>query len=67
MTPPANPVTLQMTNKVAHTLFGYSKTELRGKNISMLLPAVIADNHNSYIRNYITTGTTYPSPGLAIL
>jgi PAS domain S-box-containing protein len=45
-----------MTNKVAHTLFGYNKTELRGKNISMLLPAVVAESHTSYIRNFITTG-----------
>jgi hypothetical protein len=46
-----------MTNKVAHQLFGYTKTELRGKNISMLLPPMIAEQHTGYIRNYINTGT----------
>jgi hypothetical protein len=50
------PLKMQMTNKVANQLFGYTKTELRGKNISMLLPPVIAEQHAGYIRNYITTG-----------
>jgi PAS domain S-box-containing protein len=48
---------MQMTNKVAHQLFGYTKTELRGKNISILLPPIIAEQHTGYIRSYISTGT----------
>jgi hypothetical protein len=41
---------------VAHKMFGYTKTELRGKNITMIMPPVLADNHTTYIRNYISTG-----------
>jgi hypothetical protein len=47
---------MQMTNKVAHQLFGYTKIELRGKNISILLPPIIAEQHTGYIRSYISTG-----------
>jgi PAS domain S-box-containing protein len=45
-----------MTNRAVHPLFGYTKTEMRGKNVSLLLPPVVAEQHTSYIRNYITTG-----------
>jgi PAS domain S-box-containing protein len=45
-----------MTNKLAHTLFGYSKTEMRGKAVNMLMPPPVADVHTTYIRNYIQTG-----------
>jgi hypothetical protein len=47
---------LLLSLQVAHTLFGYTKTELRGKNVNLLLPPVIAEQHTSYIRNYISTG-----------
>jgi PAS domain S-box-containing protein len=47
---------MQLTNQVAHDLFGYAKAEMRGKNVSMLIPAPLAQMHTSYIRNYITTG-----------
>jgi PAS domain-containing protein len=30
---------IQLTNQVAHDLFGYTKAEIRGKNVSMLIPA----------------------------
>jgi hypothetical protein len=46
------PTTLQ----VAHTLFGYTKAELRGKNMNILLPSPISENHKGYIRSYISTG-----------
>jgi PAS domain S-box-containing protein len=45
-----------MTNKTAHSMFGYTKTEMRGKQINMLLPSPLADVHTTYIRNYIATG-----------
>jgi PAS domain S-box-containing protein len=45
-----------MTNKASHTLFGYTKTEMRGKNVSMLMPSPVAEQHTGYIRNYIATG-----------
>lgn len=38
----------QMTNKAANTMFGYKKTELRGKNVNVLIPPPFAENHNSF-------------------
>jgi PAS domain S-box-containing protein len=45
-----------MTNRAVHDLCGYTKAEMRGKNITLLLPPQVADQHTSYIRNYIHTG-----------
>lgn len=39
---------IQMTNQALHNMFGYTKTELRGKNVAMLMPPHIAAAHTSY-------------------
>lgn len=44
------------TNKAMETLFGYSKDELTGNNISMLMPEPHASAHNGYIKQYLRTG-----------
>lgn len=47
---------IQMVSKNLLKLFGYKKSELEGKNVSMLMPAPFSQRHNTYLRNYITTG-----------
>ncbi len=38
-------------------LLGYSKQELLGSNVSMLMGADVAAHHDQYIRNFLETGT----------
>lgn len=39
---------VQMTNQAVHDIFGFGKTEMRGKNVSMLMPPELASVHNTY-------------------
>ena len=43
-------------NKMAETMFGYRSDELLGCNVSLLMPAVIAAEHDTYIQHYLHTG-----------
>ena len=43
---------LQAANQSAETLFGFNSEEMLGKNISMLMPAPYAHEHDSYLYNY---------------
>lgn len=36
--------------------WGYKRDELNGKNVSMLMPNPFASKHNTFLRNYLTTG-----------
>lgn len=45
-----------VTNEAARQLFNYSREELIGNNVSMLMPQDHARNHDGYIRNYLNTG-----------
>jgi diguanylate cyclase (GGDEF)-like protein/PAS domain S-box-containing protein len=47
---------VQSINAAGERLFGYSAAEIVGKNVSVLMPAPFADEHNSYLANYIRTG-----------
>jgi len=47
---------VQSFNKSAERLFGYSQTEMLGKNVSVLMPRHYAKHHDSYIRNYVGGG-----------
>ena len=47
---------LQGVNQSAETLFGFSAAEILGKNVSLLMPAPYAQEHDSYINNYCASG-----------
>lgn len=37
------------------TLLGYKNKELKGKNVRILMPKILSDNHDSFIQNYFET------------
>lgn len=43
-------------NPAAEKLFGYSTSEVVGKNISMLMPSPFQEQHDAYMQSYIRTG-----------
>jgi PAS domain S-box-containing protein len=45
-----------LTNDAVSTLFGYSKEEMRGQNVNMLMPMPHRARHDEYIENYRRTG-----------
>ncbi|GFH25993.1 uncharacterized protein HaLaN_24060, partial [Haematococcus lacustris] len=47
---------IQMTNRALLDVFGYTKAEIREKNVGVLMPPSTAAVHNTYLRNYITSG-----------
>ena len=47
---------LQAANRSAEVLFGFSSDEMLGKNISMLMPAPYAQEHDGYLNNYSASG-----------
>jgi len=47
---------IDSANQAAQTIFGYSKAELVGQNVSMLMPPPFRDEHDGYIQRYLDTG-----------
>lgn len=43
-------------NKAALGIFGYSRDDLLGKNVKMLMPFHFAKEHDQYVKNYVATG-----------
>lgn len=43
-------------NPATEELFGYQRTELQGRNVSMLMPSPDREMHDEYLRRYLETG-----------
>lgn len=43
-------------NKACEKLFGYEAIDLLGRNVSRIMPADYAREHDSYVQNYLDTG-----------
>ncbi|MGR8948571.1 MAG: PAS domain-containing sensor histidine kinase [Gammaproteobacteria bacterium] len=44
---------IEVFNKAAETMFGYSQAEILGKNVATLMPEPDQSAHNSYIKNFL--------------
>ena len=47
---------IENVNHAAERMFGYSASELIGRNISMLMPSPHRERHDEYLAHYIRTG-----------
>jgi two-component system sensor kinase FixL len=47
---------IQAFNPSAERLFGYSGSEVMGRNVNMLMPSPDREQHDGYMRHYLTTG-----------
>ncbi len=47
---------IEAFNKAAEEMFGYTKAEVTGENVRMLMPRPDRDEHDHYIKRYLTTG-----------
>ncbi len=47
---------IQMFNPAAEKIFSYKSSEVIGKNISLLMPTPHQQKHDTYIKNYQTSG-----------
>lgn len=47
--------TVQSFNKGAEQIFGYTSSEVIGKNVSCLMPSAVAVQHDGYLQRYLDT------------
>ncbi len=47
---------VEMLNRAAEKTFGYTKEEVLGHNVSMLMPQPYSGEHDGYLKNYLQTG-----------
>eukprot|EP01137_Pigoraptor_chileana_P018952 Opistho-2@79276 len=48
--------TVQSLNDAAVRMFGYTRADVVGRNVKMLMPADYAEHHDSYLQRYLETG-----------
>ncbi|KXZ49202.1 hypothetical protein GPECTOR_22g792 [Gonium pectorale] len=47
---------IQAASQEAHTMLGYNKDELQGRDVGIIMPPPFGDSHTTYVRNFIQTG-----------
>lgn len=47
---------IQTANPASTKLFGYSKSEMMGENVSLLMPSPDRERHDGYLQRYLETG-----------
>jgi two-component system sensor kinase FixL len=47
---------IEMANPAVTRLFGYISSEMKGRNVNMLMPNPHKTNHDQYLVNYLSTG-----------
>lgn len=47
---------IEVANPACERMFGYSLPEMKGRNVSMLMPLPDCERHDNYIRRYLDTG-----------
>jgi two-component system sensor kinase FixL len=47
---------IEVFNPAAQRLFGYSESDVIGRNVSMLMPAPYRDEHDGYLKRYLDEG-----------
>jgi hypothetical protein len=55
-----------MTNDAIVGLLGFSKSELKGKNVKIIMPPTMAEVHTKLVRNFVQTGACVRRMNLAV-